>query len=221
MNQALFANHPQLVAGPQPVDDPSLPAATAHELLALVLDEIDYAVLVVGAGGQLHFGNHLATRECSATGPLQLQQGQVSARHRADQAGLTRALVEAARGRRSLLPLQDALGRVTVAVVPLRTGTDARVLLVLAKRQVCEALSVSFFAKLHALTPTEDAVLQALCKGLRPREIAQHQCVAISTIRTQVSSIRSKTAAASIRELVKQVATLPPIAPAVKMALVH
>lgn len=220
MNQALFVND-QNLAAPQPAEAAPKPAAYGNELLALVLDEIDYAVLVVSASGQLHFGNHLAMRECSNTGPLQLQQGQVSTRHRADQAGLMRALADAERGRRSLLPLQDAHGRVTAAVVPLRTGPDARVLLVLAKRQVCEALSVSFFSRMHALTPTEDAVLQALCKGLRPREIAQHQCVAISTIRTQVSSIRSKTAAASIRELVKQVATLPPIAPAVKMAVVH
>lgn len=194
---------------------------SANDLLALVLDEIDYAVLVVSATGALHFGNHLATRECSGGGPLQLRQGLVSARHRADQDGLVRALSDAQRGRRSLLPLQDTSSRVTAAVVPLATGDDALVLLVLAKRQVCESLSVSFFAKLHALTPAENAVLQALCKGLRPREIAQHQCVAVSTIRTQVSSIRSKTAAASIRELVKQVATLPPIAPAMKMAAVH
>lgn len=216
MSQALFANHLNLHAVPG-----DTPAATEADLLALVLDEIDYAVLVVSPGGRLYFGNHLALRECSASGPLQLQQDQVSARQRTDQAGLTHALADAERGRRCLLPLHDAHGRVTVAVVPLRTGAEARVLLVLAKRQVCESLSVSFFARLHALTPTEDAVLQALCKGLRPREIAQHQCVAISTIRTQVSSIRSKTSAASIRELVKQVATLPPIAPAVKMAVVH
>lgn len=219
MNQALSANG-QNFAAAQPLEAAPQPGACSDDLLALVLNEIDYAVLVVSATGQLHFGNHLAMRECAA-GPLQLQQGLVSAKHRADQASLMHALAEAERGRRSLLPLQDAHGRVTAAVVPLRTGADARVLLVLAKRQVCESLSVSFFSKLHALTPAENAVLQALCKGLQPREIAQHQCVAISTIRTQVSSIRSKTSAASIRELVKQVATLPPIAPAVKVAVVH
>ncbi|WP_140634783.1 helix-turn-helix transcriptional regulator [Methylibium rhizosphaerae] len=220
MNQALFTSN-DLDADPRAAGIPRHSGAAGSELLALVLDEIDYPVLVVGTDGILRFGNHLAMHECSGAGPLQLLQGQVSARHRADQGALTRALADAERGRRSLLPLQDTNGRVTVAVVPLRTGADAHVLLVLAKRQVCESLSVSFFSKLHALTPAENTVLLALCKGLRPREIAEHQCVAISTIRTQVSSIRSKTAAGSIRELVKQVATLPPIAPAVKMAAVH
>lgn len=220
MNQALFASNDP-IADPPAAGLALQAGAPGSELLALVLDEIDYPVLVVGADGTLRFGNHLAMHGCGGAGPLQLLQGQVSARHRTDQGALAHALADARRGRRSLLSLQDASGRVTVAVVPLRTGTDAHVLLVLAKRQVCESLSVSFFSKLHALTPAEDTVLQALCKGLRPREIAEHQCVAISTIRTQVSSIRSKTAAGSIRDLVKQVATLPPIAPAVKMAAVH
>ncbi|HRD99451.1 MAG TPA: helix-turn-helix transcriptional regulator, partial [Rubrivivax sp.] len=61
------------------------------------------------------------------------------------------------------------------------------------------------------LTPAEGRVLALLCAGVRPVEIARCQRVAVATVRTQISSARRKTGAASIRELVRQVAVLPPL----------
>ena len=40
--------------------------------------------------------------------------------------------------------------------------------------------------------------------------------VAVSTVRTQIGSIRIKTGASSIRELVRQVAVLPPLVGALR-----
>jgi DNA-binding CsgD family transcriptional regulator len=51
---------------------------------------------------------------------------------------------------------------------------------------------------------------------VRPTEIAQRQSVAVSTVRTQIGSIRAKTGAGSIRELVRQVAVLPPLVGALR-----
>jgi DNA-binding CsgD family transcriptional regulator len=59
-------------------------------------------------------------------------------------------------------------------------------------------------------------VLEHLCGGVRPTEIAQRQGVAVSTVRTQIGSIRAKTGATSIRELVRQVAVLPPLVGALR-----
>ncbi len=84
-------------------------------------------------------------------------------------------------------------------------------LLVLGKRQVCASLSVQGFARSMKLTPAETRVLERLCAGVRPNTIAVEQAVAVSTIRTQIGSIRAKTGAASIAELVRQVAVLPPV----------
>jgi len=42
--------------------------------------------------------------------------------------------------------------------------------------------------------------------------------VAVSTVRTQIGSIRAKTGAASISELVRQVAVLPPLVGALRGA---
>ena len=53
---------------------------------------------------------------------------------------------------------------------------------------------------------------------MRPNEIASRAGVAVSTVRTQIGSIRSKTGATSIRELVRQVAVLPPLVGALRGA---
>ena len=67
------------------------------------------------------------------------------------------------------------------------------------------------FAREHQLTAAEQQVLQSLCAGLQPQEIAQRHGVAISTVRTQIASVRAKTATESIRDLVAMVAQLPPM----------
>jgi DNA-binding CsgD family transcriptional regulator len=51
---------------------------------------------------------------------------------------------------------------------------------------------------------------------VRPTAIARQQNVAVSTVRTQIGSIRAKTGAGSISELVRQVAVLPPLVGALR-----
>jgi DNA-binding CsgD family transcriptional regulator len=55
-----------------------------------------------------------------------------------------------------------------------------------------------------------------LCEGLRPSDIARRQRVAISTVRTQIGSIRLKTGASSITSLLREIALLPPMAHALQ-----
>ena len=54
-------------------------------------------------------------------------------------------------------------------------------------------------------------MLANVCRGLCPEEIARSTQVAVSTVRSRISSIRQKTGAASIRDLLAQVARLPPL----------
>jgi DNA-binding CsgD family transcriptional regulator len=77
---------------------------------------------------------------------------------------------------------------------------------------------VHWFARSRGLTPAESEVLKLLCLGHEPAAIAARQQVAISTIRTQIGSIRAKTGVASIRELVQRVAVLPPVLGALRQA---
>jgi len=53
--------------------------------------------------------------------------------------------------------------------------------------------------------------LAGLCEGLHPRELAQRHGVSLTTVRSQIGSLRAKTGAGSIRNLVRQVSLLPPM----------
>ena len=199
-----------------------LSASTRAALLMRVLDEIDYGMLLVTVCGTLHHGNQLALCEILGGGPLRLADGQVRARHGDDQGALQIALSDAKRGRRRLITLGHNGAVVSVAVLPLpcEEADDGNplVLLVFGKRQSCEPLTIDFYARAHGLTGAEARVLQALCNGAKPKEIALAQCVAISTVRTHIGSVRQKTQTDSIRELINRVAVLPPITTALKAA---
>ena len=105
-------------------------------------------------------------------------------------------------------PWNEQRGEEIIAAHSEREGAT---LVILGKRSVGAELAVQGFARLHGLTGSEARVLARLVAGARPAAIAQEHGVALSTVRTQVGSIRLKTGAASIRALVEQVARLPPL----------
>jgi DNA-binding CsgD family transcriptional regulator len=201
--------------------------------LTRMLDEIDYGMLLVNADAQVLYVNHAARHEMDGEHPLQLLGHALRAHRPQDVAPLYDALAAAQRGLRRLLTLGEGEHRVSVSVVPLPTAdaeptsgaaagsasSGQTTLLVLGKRQMCAQLSVQGFARSMSLTPTESRVLELLCNGVRPTEIATRQGVAVSTVRTQIGSIRGKTGAASIRELVRQVALLPPLVGALRLGV--
>jgi DNA-binding CsgD family transcriptional regulator len=186
----------------------------------LMLDEIDYGVLLLGHDAQLLHMNHAARCELDAQHPLHLQGRQLRARDAADAAPLQGALQAAQqRGLRRLLMLGQDDHRVAVSVVPLHSAGAAEPVatqLSMGKRQVCGGLGVQWFARNHGLTLAETRVLEALSAGLHPGEIATRHGVGISTIRSQIGSIRSKTRSDSISALVRQVAVLPPLVGALR-----
>ena len=194
--------------------------------LTCMLDEIDYGMLLVTADAQVTYLNHAARLELDGHHPLQLSEQRLGAHSSPDVAPLYAALAGAQRGLRKLLTLGEGTQRVSISVVPLpataaqaggpQHGEGTLTLLVLGKRQVCEQLSVQGYARSHHLTPAETRVLEGLCSGVRPSEIAARAGVAVSTVRTQIGSIRIKTGAGSIRELVRQVAVLPPLVGALR-----
>jgi len=196
-------------------------------LLMRVLEEIDYGMVVVTASGALRYANQLARNELMGNGPLCLLQGQVRGNQPSDHCQLQLALADAIRGRRRLVSLGHNGSTISVAVLPLPAteeedeNAEAVALLTFGKRQACETLTVDFFARSQGLTGAEARVLQALCNGAKPKEIAAQCDVAISTVRSHICSIRVKTQTANIRQLVDRVAMLPPITPAMKVVRTH
>jgi DNA-binding CsgD family transcriptional regulator len=192
---------------------PSEPAPLGR-LLARALDELDHGVLLVDSeGGVLHL-NHRARRLLDGRQALQLLGLQLRASDPRDVAPLFEALQAAAhRGLRKLLTLGQGPQRQVVALVPVEPGVVA---MMLGRDRVCEDLSITCFARSHALTAAETRVLTALGLGVRPAEIAREQGVKLSTVRTQIGAIREKTGAESITALVRLVAALPPMVGALR-----
>ena len=204
--------HASDCAGPNP--DPV--AGTA--LLMRVLEEIDYGLLLTDADGVLRHANQLGLSELHGGGPLQLVGGRLNARHPEDQALLRQGLLQAQQGRRKLCGMSPGPSKVSVAFVPLpRDGHDEdTILLLFGRRAAAQSLTMDFYARTHGLTRAEAVVLRCICNGMRPKDIAREQCVAISTVRTHIASVRAKTQTRSIRDLLDCVAVLPPITPLMK-----
>lgn len=191
-------------------------------LMAAVLDEVDYGLMLLSGDGLVVHANHAALRELAADHPLELRQRRLRARDSADQSALADALQGARhRGSRTLLNLGSDMARVGVSIVPLPLSLSSRaggnaVLLTLQRAQIVEKLSVGAFARARGLSQREEEVLAALCEGLRPQQIAEQLGVAVATVRSHVHNLKEKTHSRSMVELVKQVALLPPMVTALK-----
>jgi DNA-binding CsgD family transcriptional regulator len=188
-----------------PMHDP----APLSRLLARALDEVDYGIVLLDAGGHVLHLNHRARQWLDGGDALQMLGRQLRACDPRDVALLHDALHSAAtRGLRRLLALGRGDARRVAALVPVEPGVAA---LVLGKSGMCEDLSLQCFARSHALTAAETRVLAALGMGVRPAQIAADQGVKLSTVRTQIGAIREKTGADSINDLLRLVAALPPM----------
>jgi len=182
-----------------------------------VLDHLDYGIVIADGEGRLLHANFAAGRLLQRADLLQVREGFLAVSERQDDAAWRRALQGARRGLRALLRLRCASTSVGVAVVPLldrETGEHLVTLVVLGRPSICESLSTQWYARRHDLTQAESGVLELLCGGLRPADIARRLGVAISTVRTHICSIRSKTGVGSVGALLHEIATLPPMSQA-------
>jgi DNA-binding CsgD family transcriptional regulator len=181
--------------------------------MARMLDVVDYGMLLVVDDGCVLFANQVARAEMDDEHPLQLLGSDLRARCPRDVVSLHTALSGAlVRGMQALLALGGAPGQAMhIAVVPLAYAGEAAAAVIFGKRRVCEDLSSDAFARQHGLTLAESRVLKHLCTGERPQDIAAALGVKLSTVRTQIGSIRAKTGSRDIGAIVHRVARLPPL----------
>ncbi len=210
---ALLGRH--ALAQRAPNTDGATHTAPLTGLLALALDEMDYGVVLLDDSFRVIYANHQARSDLLDNHPLQLLGEELRVLRPVDQRPLEEALLAAAkRGIRRLIHIGEEAQQVSVSVVPLSLGggwNAPALMLALGRRQVCANLTVQGFARLHRLSPGEEHVLQALCMSVSPSDIARRNGVALSTVRTQITNIRTKTGTASIRDLVHQISMLPPL----------
>ena len=196
--------------------EPAAPPAAAEGAwlgpwLMALLDRIGCGLIVLDGQARVRYLNQTARRQLGDDHPLLLAGQTLVPRHESDRAAWQAGLVAAGQGQRRWVTLGTAALPVDVSVVPLRGAGTATTLLVLGAPRSALPAAAQDLGRCVGLTPAEGRVLALLCAGVRPAEIARCQGVAVSTVRTQISSVRHKAGAASIRELVRQVAVLPPL----------
>lgn len=189
-------------------------AESTTQWLSRMLDEIDYGLLLLADGSQVLHINHAAQQQLHARHPLQVLGGTLRVPDAADLAAMHGAIVAARQGQRRLVNLGRGIDSVSVAVVPLGAlglGGPPATLLTLGKRALCTPLAVQMLARSHGLTPTETRVLDALCRGLDPRDVCAELGVDMTTVRTHIGAIRGKVGVDSVSEVVRRAAVLPPV----------
>ena len=124
------------------------------------------------------------------------------------------AVRRASKGQWSMLMIGQAERAMTVGVAPLRLDRsfqDVAAVLVLGGQSPLDGLARQLFCQAHRLTLAESQVLAALADGLTPAQVARQGGVALCTVRSQITSIRAKTGATGIRQLLQLVCSLPPL----------
>ena len=201
-----------------------MPEAIGVSLLRAVLEQVDYGLAVVSVDTrQLLFANTPAWAVLNPASALQndlwIAEGRLCTRQPSHMDQLLAALQQTKSGKRVLI---NSVAVMPLSVLEVTKPADKSVqntapspscaLLVFPKQQLCDTTTITLFARERGLTGAEGQVLMAVCKGMRPQEIASHHGVQISTVRTQLRSIRQKTASDSVRELIAKVSGLPPMA---------
>ncbi|HSW07066.1 helix-turn-helix transcriptional regulator [Aquabacterium sp.] len=175
-----------------------------------LLDLVDYPMVLVVDGQRAVHANRAARlpmRETSA-------EHCVRERLADGTGGLVAACLAAQRGLRTLLPLPvdgDPRAR-QVAVLPVDRGGDRPAALVMFERPaLCQPLSLYGFGRAVGLTDAEARVLGDLWEGSSPQQIASSRQVALSTVRTHIDKIRSKTGSQTMVAVMRQISMLPPM----------
>ncbi len=201
-----------------------LAAALLQRYLMRMLDEIDYGLVLLDGQRQVWHANHLARVELTRGPLLGLREGRLHTRDPARQPALDHAIARAGEGVRSMVNLRedDGVGPGTsMAFVPMGHPAECfpdklPVMGITCRQLLCEKISLHFFSQSYGLTRTEEAVLLDLVQGMEVEDIGRTRCLAVSTVRSHVKKLRSKTRSSSMRELLNKVSVLPSVVSSIR-----
>jgi DNA-binding NarL/FixJ family response regulator len=196
------------------------PPPVSQQVLMRVFDEIDYGMLVIDAQGRILHANHLARHELASGRVIMAYGNSLLGSNSGFTAQIQQAMEASFRGQRRLLLMAQGERELSLAFTPLNHPLEAdtpSVLVLLSRQSTCDNLAVRMFARSLNLSPSEEAVLMGLCRGLAIPDIARQHGVAQSTVRSQIKTLREKAGAPSIRQLLHRVNSLPPVVPALRI----
>ncbi len=177
-------------------------------VLSLVLDEIDHGALLLADGLRIVYANAVAQRELGRADFIHGAAGVLDAIDADANEKVLGAAERARQGERSMLTLHSRQRNFSLVFLPF---TEALVLVQTSRLPPSDNQAIVMFARSQDLSPTEESVMLALCKGWEVPDIAKAHRVAESTIRSQIKSIREKTGNHSIRRLLQWLHSLPPV----------
>ena len=208
---------------------------------ASALDKLGYGLILLGQDGAVAYLNEAAERIICAEDGLSLRAGHLYAATPHEQEALTQLIREACIGLGGSLCLQrtgtsDNTAQSNTALTgkrpycltasPLREVTFQHVgqanlnsigpramVLLQDPDQNPHKPGLEQFAAIHLITPAELRVLILLLMDKTPKQIAEQLGVGIRTIRTQLSSLYTKTRTRSQRELVTRVMQINGVKP--------
>jgi DNA-binding CsgD family transcriptional regulator len=189
-------------------------------VLAQMADALMWPLLVLQADGTLVHANRAASRLLNAQRlitvgadrrlgllPASRQpewQAALAAAHQGQTVVLTWPAEAGGLGTAATLgPLNDPRAAV---------GGSAQLLLALSTTEPAEG-PVLAFAQLYRLSPAETRVLQRLALGDSSGEAALALGVSDATVRSQIISLRRKTGHGSVMQLLRGLASMPPVNP--------
>ena len=208
-----------------------LPADVSSASVALLrlFNELAYGLIVVDANRQVVHINRAARGALAREQRLRVRGRALEAWRERDAKVFADAMHRAFSGRRAAMRIGESKGSTqgttqgSIILVPLpapvsigtlNTSQVGHIALVFERAACAESLSIAFYAQNHGLTSGEERVLRALNEDQSVGEVASTLGTAISTIRTHVNHIREKTGARSLRALVANLRSVPPLMPA-------
>ncbi len=204
-----------------------LPADVSSASVALLrlFNELAYGLIVVDANRQVIHINRAARGALAREQRLRVRGRALEAWRESDTKVFADAMNRAFCGRRAAMKIGDCKGTTqgSIILVPLpapslvgalNESQVGHIALVFERAACAESLSIAFYAQNHGLTSGEERVLRALNEDQSVGEVASALGTAISTIRTHVNHIREKTGARSLRALVANLRSAPPLMPA-------
>lgn len=176
---------------------------TAAGLLSSALDHLDEAVFIVRSDCQLIYANRLALNLFEKKIAFGISQGHLIPAHDFSWSCWTdwvrRASISPMMEIRTL-PCESHL---IVNGLPLDHASDQSLVMIRCRESAESAKSsASVSAALYKLTRREQKVLESLLIGLCPKRIAAQDHVSISTIRSQIKAILSKSRQRSVQSLI-------------------
>lgn len=193
--------------------DHAPPSALAMmDALMAGLDQVGQGVAILDDAGHLHMANHLASVAFAQAGFLR-DHGRLRCMHPDLEIRWGACLHDVcALGRTRLLALPvEGAGVLALSLTPVLVDRRRLAFAAFGRHGLCDPVALTHFARRHSLTRTETRVLERLAQGLKAADIARAHGVAVSTVMTQMASIRAKTGTGSVRRLMETLSRLPPM----------